>query len=195
MYELAELHRRIENLVLFGSIAELDSSKRLVRVRLDHADEGHITAWLPWPADIGRNYIRWRPLRVDCQVVLGCPSGVINNGQILGMLYSAEQQSDSDLEGLDVIEFDDGTRISYDSDNQHLSAELQSGTAYIKAPDKISLDTAQLHVLGDINADGDIKAAGDVADKKRSMAADRTISNKHKHAVSGHSVATPAADW
>ena len=189
-------------MLCFGEIDEIDSVERRVKIKIDGDGEtAQITAWLPWPADIGNNYIRWRPLKKHTQVLLACPSGTLANGQIIGMLYSSEMQSSSTDSAVDLIEFGDGTTLQYNSATQHLGVNLASGTVHVEAADRITLTTAEVLMTGNVRVDGNIdvggkiKAAGDISDGTRSMADDRSRSNKHQHAVSGHSVATPTSDW
>ena len=77
-FDIAELYRRLDNMVLIGLIHEVDHQKKRLRVRSGET----ITGWLPWPADIGRNYIQWRPLQPGIQCVMVCPGGEISQGVI-----------------------------------------------------------------------------------------------------------------
>jgi phage baseplate assembly protein V len=70
-YELSELYRRLDNLIMLGLIHEVDLERKKLKVKIGEI----ITAWLPWPASIGRNYKRWQPLKPGIQVLLACPSG------------------------------------------------------------------------------------------------------------------------
>lgn len=106
-----ELERRLNNLLMVGTILEVDHGARKLRVEV-----GEIrTAWLSWPTEMGRNYRRWRPLRKGQQVVLSSPSGDLAQAVITGMLYSSALPSPSDNPDLDLVEFEDGARAQYDS--------------------------------------------------------------------------------
>ncbi|MCK0743566.1 phage baseplate assembly protein V [Chromohalobacter nigrandesensis] len=110
-WRLQELERRLNNLLMVGTILEVDHAARKLKVKV-----GEIrTAWLNWPTEMGRNYRRWRPLRKGQQVVLSSPSGDPAQAVITGMLYSSALPSPSDNPDLDLIEFEDGTRFQYDS--------------------------------------------------------------------------------
>ena len=94
---IADLNRRIESLIRLGTIAQVDHGARTLRVQ----SGGLLTDWLPWPAEIGRNYRRWRPLRVGTQVIIACPSGDPAQALVIGTLYTdviASPGIDPDIE-------------------------------------------------------------------------------------------------
>jgi len=105
----ADLHRRVANLSCLGTIAEVDHARARVRVDVN----GRLTDWLRWPADLGRNYIRWRPLRPGQQVMLAAPGGDIANALITQILYSDALPAPSSDPDLDLIRWEDGTAVSY----------------------------------------------------------------------------------
>ncbi len=117
---LAELERRLANIVKIGVIQEANHADKKLRVAMGETQ----TAWLPWPAEIGNNFIRWRPLRVGQQVVLVAPSGELNQAVIVGQLYGGGIEAPADHETLDLIQFEDGTKLQYDSSVHCLTAEV-----------------------------------------------------------------------
>ncbi|MDR5887560.1 phage baseplate assembly protein V [Vreelandella janggokensis] len=118
-WRLQELERRLNNMVMVGTVLEVDHPTRKLKVEI-----GEIrTAWLNWPAEMGRNYRRWRPLRKGQQVVLSSPSGDPAQAVITGMLYSNALSAPSSNPDLDLIEFEDGTRFQYDSANHECVAQ------------------------------------------------------------------------
>lgn len=126
---LQDLSRRLDNLIGLGTIAQVDHSSQRVRVDLS----GRLTGWLRWPAEIGANFIRWRPLRVGTQVMVACPSGDPANAVIVQILYTAALAPPSDNPALDVIAFDDGTIISHDSAAHRTSIVNPAGTLVLEA--------------------------------------------------------------
>lgn len=114
---LSDLFRRLENLISLGTIAEVDHPSRRFRGEIS----GRKTGWLPYPADIGANYRRWRPLRVGTQAVFACPSGDPAQAVLVSLTYSDDLPPPATDGGLDLIQFDDGTAISYDSAAQALT--------------------------------------------------------------------------
>lgn len=106
-YEVAELQRKLADMIQITTITSVDHANKKLRVRLG-ADE---SAELPWPASIGRNFIAWKPLRVGQQVILFSPSGDPAQGVIIGDLYSQAIDSPSTAEEIDLVEFEDGSRL------------------------------------------------------------------------------------
>lgn len=108
---LSDLSRRLENLLALGTIAAVDHGSARLRVEL----AGRLTGWLPWPAEIGANFRRWRPLRTGTQVLVACPSGDPANALIVQILYTAALAPPADAAEVDLIQWEDGTLVRYDS--------------------------------------------------------------------------------
>ena len=157
-FEIAQLFRRFENLIRIGTIAELDYENKKLRVKTGEL----ITDWLPWPAEIGKNFKRWRPLREGTQVVLACPSGDTAQALIISMLYSNAVDSPlTDAEGnIDLIQFDDGTKLEYDSSSSTLTVDATSKIT-IKASEMLTLEAPNISIKGEVTqTDGDITSDG-----------------------------------
>ncbi|KAA5602801.1 phage baseplate assembly protein V [Roseospira marina] len=143
--DTADLHRRAGNMLRVGTVAAVDHGRARVRVTI----AGRASAWLPWPADVGRNFIAWRPLRPGQQVLVAAPSGDPANAVIVQTLYSgALPAPDTDPEA-DAVHYDDGTVHRYHTgDHEHRldlrgsngTARVLTGTAEtVVAPDRIEL--------------------------------------------------------
>lgn len=146
-WRLRDLERRLNNLLMVGTILEVDHAARKLRVEI-----GEIrTAWLNWPTEMGRNYRRWRPLRVGQQVVLSSPSGDPAQAVITGMLYSSALPRPSDNPDLDLVEFEDGTRFQYDS-AAHVIKIHCVGDIVVENANSITVNTG---TTLDITAGGD----------------------------------------
>lgn len=139
--DTADLNRRLENLLRLGTIAEVDHAARKVRVQ-----SGELTGnWLDWPAEIGRNYKRWRPLREGTQVLIGCISGDPAQAQIIGMLYTDAIASPSTDEEIDLIQFDDGSYIKHN----HTARLLEFHSA-----GELKLSGEQITIVGPVTQSG-----------------------------------------
>lgn len=163
----AELHRLLHNLLRIGVIESVDTSTKQCRVQIGDL----LTGWLDMPADIGRNYKRWRPLRIGTQVLLACPGGDISAGIIIAMLFSNQQTAPDDNEAIDLIAFDDGTSLQYDSAAHRLTidcvgaVDISCTDAGVTASGDASVTAsgdASLIVNGnvDVIADGSVTVAG-----------------------------------
>ncbi|WP_076461582.1 phage baseplate assembly protein V [Marinobacterium stanieri] len=172
----ADINRRLESLIRLGTIAQVDHAARRLRVKTGDL----LTGWLPWPAEVGRNFRRWRPLREGAQVVLACPSGDPAQAAIIGMLYTQSLDRPSADPDVDLIEFEDGTRLEYNSHSHHLNAECV-GDVTIVSPTHVTIDcpdstlTGKLTVNNNIRCNAKITAAGDV------IAVDSVSLATHKH--------------
>jgi phage baseplate assembly protein V len=137
----ADLNRRIESLIRLGTIDQVDHAARKLRVKTG----GLLTGWLPWPAEVGRNFIRWRPLREGTQVVLASPSGDPAQAVIIGMLYTQTIDRPSTDPDIDLIEFDDGSRIAHDASSGVLSLHA-AGDLYLTAAGNIVINATRVDI-------------------------------------------------
>ena len=136
---LSDIFRRMQNLIGLGTISEVDHSSARVRVDIN----GRVTAWLPVPAEIGANFRRWRPLRVGTQVLVACPSGDPANAVIVQILYSDILPPPSDSGAVDVVQWNDGTRVEYDAASQTMTIH-GAGDVNITATGTIRLDAKNI---------------------------------------------------
>jgi len=166
-FNQTEHDRLIADLICIGRIVEVDHQAKRLKVRTKT-----VTGWLPWPAEMGRNYRRWRPLRAEAQedtqedtqagqqVILASPSGDLAQAVIVGMLYTETLNAPSNDPDIDLIEFTNGA---------HLSHNVVSGDMTITCKGNLSIDvagtltlSAQAHIItgpitqsgGDITSDG-----------------------------------------
>ncbi|MCP8687753.1 phage baseplate assembly protein V [Marinobacterium sedimentorum] len=144
----ADLNRRIESLIRLGTIAQVDHDARTLRVQ----SGGLLTGWLPWPAEIGRNYRRWRPLRTGTQVIIACPSGDPAQALVIGTLYTDAIASPGSDPDIDLIQFDDGSYIEHNA---------AANTLNIHCAGAMTLSATHLHIQapvtqtgGDMTSDG-----------------------------------------
>ena len=109
-YQAGELDRQLNNLIQLTTITSVDPVEKKVRVRLG-ADE---SADLPWPADQGANYVRWKPLKAGQQVIIASPSGDPAQGVIIGELFCDDYDTPSTDLDVDMIHFSNGSYIKHD---------------------------------------------------------------------------------
>ncbi|MGB0694000.1 MAG: phage baseplate assembly protein V [Rhodospirillaceae bacterium] len=117
-FHLAELNRRLENMVGVARIAAVDHGS--ARLRLDI--NGRLSGWLPWPAEIGKDYRMWRPLREGTQVAFQAPGGDPANAVITKILYSDDRPAPETDPDSTLVQFDDGTFVRYDAGSKTLTA-------------------------------------------------------------------------
>lgn len=149
-FAITELQRRLANMIRVGVVSSTDEAARTVRVSFGNITTGA----LPWPADVGKNYRRWRPLRVGQQVIIASPGGELAQAEIVGMLYGGGIDAPDSSQDLDVIEYEDGTRIQYDSASHQLSADIK-GSAIVSTEGALE---AVVGTSADIDAAENINA-------------------------------------
>ena len=79
MTNIAALSRLLENLIRFGTVAEVQMQPPRVRVKTGDL----LTAWLPWIALRAGLDKDWDPPTENEQVILFSPSGQLANGVAL----------------------------------------------------------------------------------------------------------------
>lgn len=145
MNDLATLARLLENLIRFGTIAEVDETAARVKVTTGKLT----TTWLPWLAPRAGADREWNPPTEGEQVILLSPSGQLANGVAITGLFSDLIPANGDRPGLHRRTYRDGAVIEYDSINHHLRAILPAA------------GTTELESLGGISIKGPITHQGD----------------------------------
>lgn len=154
-FDHAEQDRLISDLICLGRIEQVDHAAKRTKVR-----SKTLSAWLPWPTEMGRNYRRWRPLRTGQQVILASPSGDMAQAVIVGMLYTDNLPAPESDPDLDLIEFENGAAISHDISNGAMVVTC-TGDLTIEVAGTLSLNASN-HVIdgpvdqngGDLTSDG-----------------------------------------
>lgn len=150
MTNIAALSRLLENLIRFGTVAEVQMQPPRVRVKTGDL----LTAWLPWIALRAGLDKDWDPPTEYEQVILFSPSGQLANGVALTGIFSDEHAANGDREGLHRRTYRDGAVIEYDSIAHHLRAVLpEEGTSEL-------ISKGGIHIVGPITHEGDYTQTG-----------------------------------
>lgn len=150
MNDLATLARLLENLIRFGTIAEVDEAAARVKVTTGTLT----TAWLPWIAPRAGADREWNPPTEGEQVILLSPSGQLANGVAITGLFSDLIPANGDRPGLHRRTYRDGAVIEYDSIAHRLRAILPEGGI----TDLVS--TGGIYITGPITHQGDYTQTG-----------------------------------
>ncbi|MND95676.1 Phage-related baseplate assembly protein [compost metagenome] len=150
MNSLAEINRLLENLIRFGTVAEVQHVPTRVKIKTG----GMLTTWLPWRAMRAGEDREWDPPTVNEQVLLLSPSGQLANGVAVTGLFSDLIPANGDRAGLHRRTYADGAVVEYDSVAHHLVATLpEGGTTEL-------ISTGGIHIVGDITHEGDYIQTG-----------------------------------
>lgn len=143
---LNQLNARIANLIRIGSVSDVDTAKARVRV-----DIGRVkTNWLPWLTQRAGKTSTWSPLEVGEQVMVFSPSGELNQGVVIGGLWSKDNPAPSQSQAINCVKFADGSIISHDSEKNIISIQSQGDIAVqsakavkIKSAQTVSIESAK----------------------------------------------------
>ncbi|MFA5248713.1 MAG: phage baseplate assembly protein V [Patescibacteria group bacterium] len=180
-FEVAELTRRLANVVRLGIINSVDTTYALATVKIG----ANITRQLPWLTMAAGEDRTWRAPSVGEQVIVLSQNGEISTGVILVGLYTTAKAAPDNAEGNWTIVFRDGATIKYDTAASALSVTgfetinidgsgaatiniggdanvTIGGEASINVTGNTNLTTPTLVLDGDMNCTGTITADEDV---------------------------------
>jgi phage baseplate assembly protein gpV len=156
-FDIAELYRRLNNIVRFGAISHVDYDNALVRVKL-----GDITThWLHWLTHRAAGDVSWHAPEIGEQVLVLSPAGELNQGVCLPAIYQNNHPAPETDSNISMVRFADDALFEYNRTTHHLRIMLPQD--------------------GKVTFGADVFATGDITDHTRSMQADRNIYNSHHH--------------
>lgn len=150
-FQLAEMGRRLANLVRVGTVEQADYQGARVRVRSGEV----LTGWLPWVSPRAGPDRDWVAPEVGEQVMVFSPSGELAGGVALCGIPSAAHPPTQSRADVRETRFADGAAVEYDRAAHRYSITLPPDGAEIRlvCAGKVS-----------IAADGDVTlTAGNVA--------------------------------
>ncbi len=149
--DIADILRRIENLIRLGTVAEVDLAGTPARCRVK---SGNITTdFLPFIHGRAGTTTDWDPVTIGEQVMILSPSGETGAGIVMPAIHQASIPAPSDSADEFVRKFPDGATIKYNHASGHLDV-IGIKTATIQADISILVDTPAAHFSGDVQIDG-----------------------------------------
>lgn len=151
--ELAELRRLIDNIVRYGTIAEIDYEEKRVRVHTGGDDEvspGNTTDWIQWSADCAGETTDWNPPSLGEQVTILSTGGIISAGTAFRGKYSDAFPAPSSSPTLHKRQFPDGAVIEYDHGSHDLKITLPGGSSTRIKTDLFVVDAQNSVFMGDV---------------------------------------------
>lgn len=133
MNAIAELNRRIDNMIRLGTIAEVDHAKALCRVKT-----GAITTtWLPFFTRRAGTTSEWDPVSLGEQCTVLSPSGELAQGVVLVGLYSTANPPQSASPVLHRIGWANGDYVEHNA---------ATGGYRLKLAGHVQIDAASLEI-------------------------------------------------
>lgn len=126
--ELADLRRRLANLIRIGTISQVNYKNATARVKIGQIE----TTWLPWLLRDGEDKI-WHGVDLKEQVLVLSPSGDLNQGLIIPSIFKEPISDDGNLL---KMRFKDGSVVSFNRNTGDLLADI-TGNAQIKTAQEI----------------------------------------------------------
>lgn len=183
---VAELERRISNLLRIGTIEQIDTAAARVRVRSGDI----LTAWLPWLTQRAGQDLTWWAPDIGEQVLVLSPGGELAAGLVLPSLYQSANPAPGDNQDKQITQYKDGTKIEYDRAAGLLTVDAvgditikaagsvtleAGGPVLVKAPE-VTIDTPAASFTGAVNVAGLLTFAGGMAGSGGSGGATAIIS-------------------
>lgn len=194
-WEVAELRRRLDNVVRACTVAEVDFDRCVVRCRYaGDADDPALSGWLPWlTRRAGRDQEMWTP-SVGEQALLLAPGGDLANAICLPAICTPGASPTGATEGQHVVAYGDGAETVYDGDAHTLSHTAEDGAileydagahhlvATLPGNGTVEIDArGGVAIVGDVTVTGSISATEQVSDENGSMEEMRGVYNGHVH--------------
>lgn len=178
MNALAELTRRLDNLLRLGTIAQVDhGDPNQGKPPTCRVQSGQVlSGWLPWFALRAAAVRKWSPPSVGEQCLVFSPSGDLAAGVVLLGLNSAQHPAPSNTPTEERTQYADGTWVGYDMGSKEMTVMLTAGG-------KLSLTApGGVQINGDINITGTVTVSDDVIASGISL-----INHRHGGVSSGSS--------
>ncbi|WP_349929179.1 phage baseplate assembly protein V [Acinetobacter sp. A1-4-2] len=170
----AELHRRLENLIRFGTIKAIYSAKPFTTVTVTIGEI--TTAKLRFLSLRAGKTKTWDPPSIGEEVMVLSPSGVLEMGVAIAGFNNADNPSPSDDLNQTIRIFEDGCIFTYDVSSHELTAILPAGgKAILTAPGGVTVN-------GDTTINGNVQVNGSIA-----MTGNNTVGGSQLVQGSSHS--------
>ncbi len=139
---LADLIRRLDNLIRPGTVAEVDHVRARCRVRTG----GLLTAWLPWFTRRAGTTSEWDPVSVGEQCVVLSPGGDPAVGFVLVGLYCEANPADSADPAVHRTEWANGDFLQHNAETGH--TQLICGSLEIQCTGAVSINGSRIDLNG-----------------------------------------------
>lgn len=168
--QISELFRLLQNLIRFGTVAQVENGRVRVKTLGNDDEESsapNLTNWIRWMSLRAGDTATWEQPTIGEQVIVFSPNGETAGGVALGGIYCDLFPAPSNSPSLHTTHYPDGAVIEYDHAVHSLTATLPDGssatltaeTATVNATTVTSnadttICTGDLSVKGNFTVDG-----------------------------------------
>lgn len=133
---LPDMERRLANTVRYGTVMEVDHSKRRVRIKSGDIESN----WIPWPAGrAAAGKRRWDAPEVGEQGMMIAPGGNLAEATFIPGVYQDQHDAPVSDPNKDHTAYGDGTVVEYDRGSHTLLVDLTGGVSVTANRSKIEL--------------------------------------------------------
>ena len=164
MRQQEDIPADLSELIRIGTVSSIDLEAGLCTVRYgdpDDEDGGAETPPIRWLTMRAGKTRTWSPPSLGEQAIVMAPDGQLAGAiALLGISSDAFPPPGNTL--AELIEYEDGARISYDPETHALTAILpEGGTGEITAPGGLTIN-ADVTIVGHVDLQGGMDASEDV---------------------------------
>lgn len=186
MYSSKPSHEDIaldpDALLRIGVVLTVDIGAARCIVQIGDPEAGSIeTPDIRWSASrVGKTRV-WSPPVVGEQVLVAFPAGELAAGLIIASIPCIDFPPAGNTPA-DLIEFEDGSLITYDAVAHKLDITLASGAAItINAPEGVTIHADQpVQIIADVQIEGDVTVTGTITASEDVIADGKSLKS-HKH--------------
>ena len=175
MFDLADLKRKLKNIVYIASIVSTHSSegKALATVSVGEDEESEFFPVLSFSNTFKKH---WVPIRKDEQVIVLHPFGNANKGYLIrGIFFKSSREPADANNTTEVMEFEDGARFTYDT---------STSTLVVIGVKKTILKSESITLDGEVTVTKNLDVKMKILDELGTV-------TDHKHDVQNHVLAVP----
>jgi phage baseplate assembly protein V len=119
-YVFSEIARRLNNIVRFGTVAEVDTNKARIRVKI-----GKITTtWIPWLTTAGSVKL-WNPPAIGEQVFVVSQGGDLSVSVAIPSIFQSKFAAPGNDENVIQLELSNKTSIEFNKKNNEFSVKIE----------------------------------------------------------------------
>lgn len=156
MDPIADLRRRLDNMIRPGTVQAVDHAHARCRVKSGNL----LSQWLPWFSRRAGNVRDWEPPTEGEQCIIISPSGELGAGLVLVGLNSDSFPAPSGNPNLDSRTYGDGTWMGYDMGSKEMTVIMTAGGKQIlHIPAGIEIQ-GNVSITGTVTVSQDVTASG-----------------------------------